>query len=112
MEVPHWIDPARAGLQTAAGGGALTALLITKEFSWLSAFSLFAIGQMLTYWTSIPLALWLKLPMDWWPGLSFCIGLLGMFLAGGVVFLAKTFASNPLATVSNLFALWRGRGGP
>lgn len=83
-------------------------VLITKEFSWLSVFTIFIVGQMLTYWLAIPSAEYLNLRVEWWPGLSLCIGIFGMFFAGGLIFIFKNFSSNPWATLSNAVALWRG----
>lgn len=109
MEFQQFLDPSKSSVQTAAAAGSFLALLLSKEFNWLTAISLIVVGQVLAFWLAIPIADYCGWGMAWYPGVGLVIGLLGMSLTAAVVLVGKQFAADPLGTVRALLTLWRGK---
>lgn len=107
MDTSPIIDPGRVSALVAGSMGAFLSMLFQRSTSKMTMFTTLASAEIIDYYFSKPI--WELLHSnyvfvdDQWQGpVAFSIGLLAIFVVGGVIKMASDFWGSPWNTVVNL----------
>lgn len=116
-------DPDKIPTLTAGAMGAFLSILFQRDTSKLAMLTTIAAAEIVDYYFAKPI--WQVMHSDWgwvsdqWQGpVAFTIGLLAIFVVGGVTRMAQDFWADPWNTIVNFFAsmisstinrVWKGK---
>lgn len=102
------VDPNKISVLVAGGAGAFLSMLFQRSSSKVVIFTTLVAAEAVDYYFAIPVWGLLHDNFSWadaqWEGpVAFTLGLLAIFIVGGLIKMASDFWGSPWKTISDLF---------